>query len=364
MLLAEIVKVLEDAVPLSFQEAYDNSGLILGSIDQEIHTALITVDVTEIVIEEAISKKCNLIIGHHPLIFHGLKRITGSDGVERAVLKAIRNNIAIYSLHTNIDNISGGVNSKICEKIGLTNCRILCKRNGELQKLVTFIPVSHAEKVRNAVFTAGAGKIGNYDSCGFNLEGLGSFRPLENANPFVGEMNKIHFEKEIRFETIFPKFLQKRIINALLESHPYEEVAYDIYTLDNKNNEIGMGMIGELEDKLDEKIFLSELKRIFGSGVIRYTDFIGKVVEKVAVCGGSGVSLLNNAIWEGADIFITSDVKYHDFFVPDGKILLADIGHFESEQFTREVIFEILNKKLPTFAVCFSEAKSNPINYL
>jgi dinuclear metal center YbgI/SA1388 family protein len=364
MQLSEIVSAIEEAIPPGIQETFDNSGLIIGGLQREINSALVTIDVTEEVIDEAKQKNCQLIISHHPLIFSGLKKLTGSGCVERTVIKAVKNDIAIYSAHTNIDVITGGVNSKICEKIGLKNCRILKKKTGELMKLVTFIPISHADKVREAIFAAGAGKIGNYDNCGYNIEGTGTFRPLDNANPFTGDLKKVNFEKEIRFETIFPKYLKTDIIKALLKSHPYEEVAYDIYLLENEFNIVGMGMTGELESEMDEHDFLKELKKKFDSGIIRHTKYLNKKVKLIAVCGGSGISLLNDAISEKADVFVTSDVKYHDFFDADGKILLADIGHYESEQFTREVIFEILNKKLTNFAVYFSETKSNPINYL
>ena len=257
----DIIQVLEDLAPLQLQESYDNAGLIFGSPDQEITSALVTIDVTEKVIDEAIAKNAQLIVAHHPLIFSGLKKITGKNDVERSLVKAIKNNIAIYAAHTNLDSVSCGVNSKICAKLQLQNCTVLQPAEGILKKLVTFIPVDHVQKVREAVFSAGAGNIGNYDFCGFNTEGLGSFRGSENSHPFVGENNKIHYEKEIRFETIFPGYLQNKIVQALLQSHPYEEVAYDIYSLENRFEKAGMGMIGTLPEAMHEEDFLTQLKK-------------------------------------------------------------------------------------------------------
>ncbi|HKI88538.1 MAG TPA: Nif3-like dinuclear metal center hexameric protein, partial [Draconibacterium sp.] len=308
-------------------------------------------------------KKVQVIVAHHPIIFTGLKKLTGKNYVERTLLKAIKNDIAIYAAHTNLDNITGGVNSKICEKIGLQNCSILQPASSQLKKLVTFIPLEHADKVREAVFNSGAGNIGNYDSCGYTTEGLGSFRGNENTNPFVGEKEKIHFEKEIRFETIFPGFLQHRIISALIESHPYEEVAYDIYPLENKYEKAGMGMIGTFPEEKTEKEFLQQLKDTFKTGVIKHTRLKGTPVKKVAVCGGSGSFLLPKAVAAKADFFVSGDFKYHQFFDAENKIVIADIGHFESEQFTKELFYELLTKKFPKFAVRLSEVDTNPVFY-
>jgi dinuclear metal center YbgI/SA1388 family protein len=361
--IKDIISELEEFAPLSYQEEYDNAGLIIGNPDQECKAVLLSIDVTENIIEEAIKKGVNLIIAHHPLIFSGLKKITGRNYIERSVIKAIKNDIAIYAAHTNIDNVLTGVNNKIGEKLGLRNCKILKPIINQLKKLVTFIPVSHADKVRDAVFLAGAGHIGNYDCCSFNLAGKGSFRALDRTNPFVGKKGELHFEEELRFETIFPDFLQKNIIDALLESHPYEEVAYDIYPLESENKTIGAGLIGELENPLPEKEFLEIIKQKFGIKVIRHTQLLNKQIQKVAICGGSGSFLLKDAIRSKADIFITGDFKYHQFFDAENKIIIADIGHYESEQFTKELFYDILIKKLPNFAIYFSELITNPIYY-
>ena len=361
--IKDITNLFENFAPLSLQESYDNAGLIIGNADTPVTSILVTVDVTEEVVQEAIQKKAQLIVAHHPLIFSGIKKLNEKNVTERSLIKAIKNDIAIYAAHTNIDSVTGGVNSKICEKLNLQDCEILQPATNQLKKLVTFIPVDHAEKVRNAVFSAGAGNIGNYDSCGYDLEGLGSFRGNENSDPFVGEKGKIHFEKEIRFETVFPGFIQGRVIGALLKNHPYEEVAYDIYPLENKFYKAGMGMVGNLPKPMGEEEFLHQLKSVFRTGVIKYTALQGKKVERVAVCGGAGSFLLKQAIAAGADFFVSSDFKYHQYFDANNEIVIADIGHFESEQFTKELFYELLMKKFPKFAVHLSEVNTNPVFY-
>jgi dinuclear metal center YbgI/SA1388 family protein len=364
MFISDITFHIESLAPLSYQESYDNAGLLVGNPGDEVNSALLTLDVTEKVVDEAISGNFGLIIAHHPLIFSGIKKLNDQTETGRSIIKAIKNNIAIYAAHTNLDAVTGGVNSKICEKLGLINCRILSPVKGQLRKLVTFIPTAYAQAVQEAVFQAGAGNIGNYDSCGYTLEGTGSFRGNESANPFVGEKGKIHFEPEIRFETVFPATLQNKVIRALLEAHPYEEVAYDIYPLENEFARTGSGMIGELPHEMDEREFLKTAKNIFGIKVVKHSRLLNIKVKKVAVCGGAGSFLIRQAISAHADVFLTGDLKYHQFFEAEGKIVLADIGHFESEQFTKELFYELLTKKFPKFAVRLSEVDTNPVNYL
>lgn len=364
MQLKQITQYIESIAPLAFQESYDNSGLIIGNPEDEISGALISLDITEAVVEEAISEKLNLIICHHPIVFSGLKKLNGRNYIERSVAKAIKNEIAIYAAHTNLDSVFGGVNSKICEKLELNNCKILAPTTGFLKKLVTFVPVADAEKVRSALFEAGAGHIGNYDSCSYNVRGQGTFRANDNANPYVGEINELHTEEEIRIETIFPKHIQSKVIQALLQAHPYEEVAYDIYPLDNDYQQAGIGMIGELANPMDEISFLNKLKAAFGCAVIKHTQLLGKPIRKVAVVGGAGSSYLNKAIAQKADIFISGDFKYHQFFDAENQIIIADIGHYESEQFTKEVFYELLTKKFPKFAIHLSATNTNPVSYL
>lgn len=361
MKINEIIRSFEEFAPVAIQEDFDNSGLAVGNPENEIKGIILTIDVTEEVIDEAIANKCNFIIAHHPIIFGKLKKITGSDYVERSIIKAIKNDISIYCAHTNFDQVSNGVSAKMCEKLGLENLKILAPKKDSLKKIVVFAPSSHANIVRDAIFSAGAGHIGNYDLCSYNLEGKGSFRASNNTNPFVGKKGEIHFEDEVRIETIFPSYLQNKIIKAMLESHPYEEVAYDIYKLENECTNTGLGMIGNLKTEMSEEDFLSLLKQKFGCSLIKHSDLIGKPIKNVALCGGSGAFLINTAKSSGAQVYVSGDIKYHDYFLAEKKIIIADIGHFESEQFTKEIFYDIIMKKNPNFAVRFSEKNVNPI---
>ena len=362
--IKEVIQCIENVAPLPLQESYDNSGLIVGNDATEVTGVLVCLDSTEAVVEEAIRHQCNLVVAHHPIVFSGLKKINGKNYVERTIIKAIQHNIAIYAAHTNLDNVQNGVNKRICQKLGLTNTRILSPKKSQLKKLVTFCPVEQADTVRQALFAAGGGQIGNYDECSFNTEGFGTFRASGDANPFVGEKGVQHREKEIRIETLFESYREKPVLSALKASHPYEEVAYDIYPLDNVYQDVGSGMIGELESPMDEKAFLEHLKVSMMAGGIRYTPLTGLPVKKVAVCGGSGSFLLADAIRQGAQVFVSADFKYHQFFDADGRIVIADIGHYESEQFTRELFVDLLKENFSTFALRLSEVKTNPVHYL
>jgi dinuclear metal center YbgI/SA1388 family protein len=364
MKIKEICSFLDEAIPLSYQEDYDNAGLQLGDGENETASAILTIDITEAVLDEAAAANCGLIISHHPLIFSPIKKIAGRNQAERIISGAIKKNIAIYSAHTNLDMLEGGVSRKMAEKLSLKKVRVLSPLNKRLLKLVTFVPESHIEKVRDAVFGAGAGEIGNYDNCSYNVNGYGTFRGNEKTSPFAGERGKLHQEKEIRFETIILSHKKEDVIRALLDSHPYEEVAYDIYQLENQYTGAGLGCIGELPSPLSGMDFLIHLSGIFEALGIRYSPIPEKMIRTVALCGGAGIGLLGDAISSGADAFVTGDVKYHDFFRAEGKILLADIGHFESEKFTTEILYDLIIKKFPTFALRFSETNTNPINYL
>jgi dinuclear metal center YbgI/SA1388 family protein len=363
MKLADLMSFLENLAPLTYQEDYDNSGLIVGTPNQEISAALISLDCTEAVVEEAISTGSNLIISHHPIVFSGLKRFNGNTYVERVVEKAIKNNIATYAIHTNLDNVAMGVNARICERLGLSNCHILVPKQHLLKKLVTYAPIAKAEQVRYALFNAGAGHIGNYSDCSFNAEGTGTFKGNSNTNPYVGEPGKLHFENEVRIETVYPANIEKKILMALFLAHPYEEVAYDLYNLTNQHNQVGAGMIGELQIPVDEASFLLHVKNRMRTQVIRHTEHTGRMVKRVAVCGGAGGFLLKHAISAGADVFITADYKYHEFFDADGKIMIADIGHFESEQFTAQLLYDIIKKNFVNFAVRLTAVNTNPVKY-
>jgi dinuclear metal center YbgI/SA1388 family protein len=362
--IQNIINELEQFAPSALKEDFDNVGLLVGDASDEVKGVLITLDITEKVIDEAIEKDCNLVVAHHPIMLSGLKKINGRNATERIVIKAIRNNIALYASHTNADSVINGVSGKMCEKLGLENCKVLSPKKESLLKLVTFVPSEQAETVRKAIFDAGAGQIGNYDACSYNLSGEGTFRGDENTNPYVGEKGKIHTEKETRIETILPSHIKHRVIKALFKAHPYEEVAYDLYPLANEWRTTGLGMVGELPHEIDEATFLNRLKNTFQTGCVRYTDLLNKPIKRVALCGGSGSFLLGKAMAEKADVFVTGDFKYHQFADAEGRILIADIGHFESEQYTKEVFFEILTKKFSNFAIHLSNVNTNPVNYL
>lgn len=363
MKIKELIRGLEDWCPLSYQESYDNCGLITGDKEKSITGVLLCLDSTEDVLKEAVKLNCNVVIAHHPILFSPIKKITGKTYSERAILYAIKHDLCIYAMHTNLDNIRLGVNNKIAQKIGLKNLTILNPKQGLLRKLVTFCPANKANIVRTALFTAGAGQISNYDECSFNTEGTGTFKAGENTKPYVGIKHKQHQEKEVRIETVFPSHLEDKVINALIKAHPYEEVAYDIYALEVSHPGIGSGLVGEFEKALNEKDFLSLLKKNMKLSCIRYTPFTGKKIKKIAICGGSGSFLLPNAIGSGADAFVTADFKYHQFFDAEGKILITDIGHYESEQFTPEILYEFLKEKFTTFATRISKTTTNPVNY-
>lgn len=363
MKIHAITSCLEAWAPLAYQESYDNAGLIVGDSTTDVTGVLVTLDITEAVVDEAIRKNCNLIVAHHPIVFRGLKKLNGRNYVERVVIKAIKNDIALYAAHTNLDNIAGGVNFKIAEKLGLTNVHILAPKSQLLTKLAVFTPDNEVHKILNALYEAGAGQIGAYEHCSFRVGGTGTFKPLEGANPAVGEIGQDEEVREQRIEVVFPTYLEKPMVAALKKAHSYEVPAYDLYVLTNENQEVGSGAVGDLPDGLDETGFLAYLKKQMNLSVIRHTALRGRPVRRVAVCGGAGGFLLNDAIRAGADVFMTADYKYHEFFDADNRIIITDIGHYESEVYTKELIQQYLLKKFDTFAVILSEIDTNPVLY-
>lgn len=364
MKIKEIVSALERFAPLPLQDGFDNAGLQIGLTDAEATGALLCLDVTEAVLDEAIALGCNLVISHHPLIFKGYKSITGKDYVERCILKAIKNDLVIYAAHTNLDNAAGGVNFKIAEKIGLKNVRVLEAKENALLKLVIFVPTAQADEVRKALFAAGCGCIGNYDSCSYNIAGEGTFRAGEGTRPFCGKAGELHVEKEVRIETILPAYKKAEVIKALLSKHPYEEPAFDLYPLQNSWQQAGAGIIGELEKPETELEFLKRIKKTFEVGCLRHNKLTGREIQTVALCGGAGAFLLPLAIGNRADVFITGEIKYHDYFGHDTDILLAEIGHYESEQYTKEIFYTIIRDLFPNFAVQMTKVNTNPIKYM
>ncbi|MCH5328253.1 MAG: Nif3-like dinuclear metal center hexameric protein [Coprobacter sp.] len=364
MKIAEIIAALETVAPLAWQESYDNAGVQVGDITAEATAALLCLDVTEAVVDEAVAVGANVIISHHPLLFKGLKSITGKSYIERVLMKAIQHHIVIYASHTNMDNACHGVNYKIAEKLGLSSCRILEPLQNRLLKLVTYVPEASAGLLRNALFQAGAGHVGNYDRCSYTVSGKGTFRPGDGARPFCGEAGREHTEEEARIEVILPDYRKTAVIAALLAAHPYEEPAFDIFRTETPCPVAGSGVVGDLPAGTDAVDFLKGVKTLFGAGCIRHTAVPGKKVRRIALCGGSGSFLIPAAIASGADMFLTGEIKYHDYFGYENRIILAELGHYESEQYTKDIFCDIITKKFPTFAVHYTKVDTNPINYL
>jgi dinuclear metal center YbgI/SA1388 family protein len=363
MTIAEIITPLEKFAPTAYQESYDNSGLLTGNLSWVCNGVLCTLDVTEAVVLEAKEKGCNLIVAHHPIIFSGLKKITGKNYVEQTIIAAIKNDIAIYAIHTNLDNVMAGVNNKIADRLGLVDRKILAPKQNLLSKLIVFAPENAAKKVKEAIFNAGGGDIANYSECSFSTQGIGTFKGNENSNPTIGEPLVRSSISEIKIEAMLPNYLQHYVVSKMIEAHPYEEVAYDVMPLNNSYQQVGSGLVGELELEISEFEFLGLLKKQFNLQVIKHTALLNRPIKKVALCGGSGSFLIKNAVAAKADIYITADIKYHEFFDAENKILVADIGHWESEQFTIELLMEILQSNSPIFAVLKSGVKTNPVEY-
>jgi len=364
MTVKDITDTLEQVAPVMYQESYDNSGLQVGDASAEVTGVLLTLDVTEAVVDEAVARSCNMIVAHHPVIFGGLKRITGCNYVERVVHKAIKHDVAIYAAHTNLDNMHTGVNARIAQKLNLVNTRILAPKNDTLSKLFTYAPLSDADRVRDAMFAAGAGSIGHYKECSFNTTGSGSFRPGDGTRPAYGVAGgPREWVEEVKIEVIVEKHREGAVLKALFDAHSYEEVAYELIPLPNPNQQIGAGMVGDLAEPMEEKAFLAMVKTNMKTDCIRHTALAGKHISKVALCGGSGSFLLRDALAAGADVFITGDFKYHQFFDAEDRIIIADIGHYESEQYTTEIFAEVLQKKFPNFAILFSKVLTNPVKY-
>ena len=362
-LIKEVIQVLEQLAPSAYQESYDNAGLIVGSGQIEVTGVLLTLDVTEEVIAEAIERNCNLVVAHHPIVFKGLKKLNGKNYVERTVLKAIKNDIAIYATHTNLDHVTNGVNWQIANLLGLQNIRVLAPKRQVLSKLTFFSPVENTQSILNALHEAGAGNIGNYSNCSFRTEGTGTFMPNSAANPVIGESGKQEEVREHRAELIFPAHLEFAILSTLKMAHPYEEVAYYLQSLENENQEVGAGAYGELPEPLETEAFLRLLKERMQLNVIKHTKPVRETIQRIAVCGGAGSFLLPNAVRADADVFVTADYKYHEFFDAENSIMICDIGHYESEVFTKNLLYNYLSGKFPNFALCLSEVNTNPVRY-
>ena len=363
MKIKEIITLLDEFAPLAYAEDFDNTGLLVGDQEATVTGILVTLDTLEAVVEEAIEKKCNLIVSFHPIVFKGLKKLTGATYVERVVQKAIKNDIHIFAIHTALDNSFEGVNAQICNTLELVHKKILVPQKQTIKKLTTYAPPQAVDSIKKALFSVGGGTIGNYQECSFTSLGTATFKGNEHSNPVVGKKGVTQTASELMIAMTFPKHLEKNILSALFDSHPYEEVAYEVTTLENTNQHIGMGMIAELENPMSEDAFLMYLKEKMNTQCIRHSKKTNKTIKKVSVLGGSGSFAISDAIAQGADVYVTSDLKYHDFYTAENKILLADIGHYESEQYTKELLHTYLTKKITNFAVVLSQINTNPISY-
>lgn len=363
MVVQDVINHLHNLAPLAYAEDFDNVGLLVGNKNQPVTGVLVTLDTIEAVVDEAVENNCNLIVSFHPIIFKGLKKITGNTYVERVVIKAIQHNIAIFAIHTALDNAFQGVNAIICDRLGLKNKQVLMPQKGTIKKLTTYVPKVNADTLKQSLFNIGAGNIGNYDNCSFSSEGIGTFKGNANSNPVIGEIGKLQQEDETQINITFHKHLESLVLKTLFETHPYEEVAYEITTLNNTNQHIGMGMIADLEPSQPEEDFLNFVKNKMKASLIRHSKLLNKPIQKVSVLGGSGAFAIGAAKAAGADIFITADLKYHDFYSAENDIVVADIGHYESEQFTKTFLVDYLSKKITNFAIILSKTNTNPVKY-
>lgn len=365
MTIQNIASHLNSWAPASTAEDYDNTGLLYGNPEAALSRILVSLDATEEVVEEAISKNCQLIISHHPILFKGLKKFNRRSYVSRALEKAIKNDVALFALHTNLDNDAAGVNLFLAEKLGLLpeSLRILRPFHEKLIKLSYFVPVENHEEVLKAAHEAGAGRIGKYYDCSFSVQGRGRFTPGEGCDPSIGEIGKPEEVLEYKVDLIVPDFIFSTVLKSLREAHPYEELAYFASPVLNEWTDKGAGMIGRLPAATELHEFISLVKKSLGLKVLKYTQPVKEKVQSIAVCGGAGIFLLPDALSAGADVFLTSDVKYHEFFDAEGRIVLMDAGHFETEQFTSEGIVKNLSAQFPNIAVLLSETRTNPVNY-
>lgn len=363
MKIKDILPILEEMAPLGTAEDFDNVGLLVGDAQWEATGILVCHDALEEVIQEAVDNNCNLVVCFHPILFSGLKKITGKNYVERAVIKAIKNDVAIYAMHTALDNDPNGVNKIFCNALGLEDTQILVPKENAIKKITTYTTPENAPILRTALFEAGAGSIGNYDQCSYSSVGTGTYRGNEHSNPVIGEKHQLHTAEEIKIELTYPKHREAAIMTALFKNHVYEEVAYELTALTNKNQNMGLGMIGTLKNELDETAFLQLVKDKMDCGGIRHSGLLNKKIKRVAVLGGSGSYAIKHAINSGADAYLTADLKYHQFYEAEKKLLLCDIGHFESERYTKNYIFDYITKKLRNFAIILSQENTNPVKY-
>lgn len=362
--IRSIINAIEDFAPRALQEDYDNSGLQAGDVTNICTGVLLALDVNKETVKEAKENNFNFIVSHHPILFKGIKSITPTSDIGSILIDAITHNISIYSAHTSLDNARFGVSYRMADKLKLQHIHTLQPQASKLCKLVVFAPTAYAESIKRALAKSGAGEIGDYRGCSYSMDGLGAYEATANAHPFIGEIGELHEEAETRIEVILPKRLLSQSLKAMLKVHPYEEPAYDIIPLLNNDAYSGSGAIGALPTPMPLKDFLQILKNVFKCPCIRHNGLNGnQLIQKVALCGGSGSFLANDAIQQGADIFVTGDVKYHDFTTINGQIVVADIGHYESEQCAKEILYDIISDKFPKLNIRQSKTENNTIKY-
>ncbi len=367
MKVNDIHSILAAWAPKEIAWERDNVGLQVGDPEANVRGVLVCLDCTEQVILEARKQKADLIVSHHPLLFRAPKSITTADETGRAIRALIENKTNLYSAHTNLDFTAGGTSFAIAEALRLKNVEFLRKSYEVDKKIVTFVPRLHTQKVRNAMAEAGAGIIGNYDYCSFGIAGTGSFRGNSAANPAIGTKGKLESAEEIRLEMIGKQWNTEKIVKAMIAAHPYETVAYDIYPLQNASTEFGMGIIGTLKQPMGLSSFLQLVKKQLNARVLRRTTALNNVVQRIAACGGAGGELVDTAIAQHADVFITADVRYHDFHHATGKITLIDAGHFETEHPVVNAVVRKLNTEIRKLGqripVRAAKTSTNPIYY-
>ncbi len=365
MLLKSIIKNIENKYPLSLAYDWDNVGLIVGNNNMEVRKVLLTLEANEKIIDEAIENKVDLIITHHPFIFRKMNKITTDDFKGNLIYKLIKNDIAIYSMHTNFDIAFDGLNDYFMEKIGIEDCNILDTTKSEvLYKIAVYVPNTHVQKVKDALANAGAGYIGNYSNCSFSTEGVGNFKPLEGTNPFIGTKGQIESVDETKIETIVSQRLLGGAISSMINAHPYEEVAYDIYKLENKGDSVGLGRIGKLTKNTTLKDLSELIKQRLNMKHIRVVGNLDENIKKVAVVTGAGADMVKKAQRKGADVLITGDVKYHDAQdAIDMGISIIDCGHFETEDIFKDAMKKYLDE-MKEIEVIKSNININPFTIL
>lgn len=356
---------MERWAPLALASERDNSGLQIGSGQQRVTKILVTLDLNSNVIDEAHQKKADLIISHHPLLFHALRSVNPDEHIGSIVTSCVKYGIAIYSAHTNLDFTQNGVSTTLALKLGLSRIEPLMKNQRVSKKIVVFVPHDYIDRVRHAMMEAGAGTIGNYTDCSFAAHGIGTFKPTPNATPFIGTIGKLERVNEARLEMLSPSWKLEAVIAAMKRAHPYEEIAYDIYNRVNTEADYGVGAIGTLSHPMKPRQFLTHVADTLRIPSLRYSGNPQQMISVVAVCGGSGSDLLSTAAQHGADAFVTADISYHRFMEKHHSILFIDAGHYETEVPVVPIICKYLKQNLTdsTIEVIKSKTMKNNVQY-